>query len=60
VDQLLTQVAAVKILEVSQKLAQEKGFDIVLRTKDVVMYLRTPAISDLTSEVEKGLHLLFQ
>jgi Skp family chaperone for outer membrane proteins len=59
VDQLLTQVAAVKILEVSQKLAQEKGFDIVLRTKDVVMYLRSPAISDLTADVEQALWGLF-
>jgi Skp family chaperone for outer membrane proteins len=42
VDQLLTQVAATKILEISQQVAQEQGYDIVLRTKDVVMYLRTP------------------
>lgn len=59
VDQLLTQVAAVKILEISQKLAQEKGFDIVLRTKDVVMYLRSPVISDLTADVEQTLWGLF-
>ena len=59
VDQLLTQVAAVKILEISQKLAQEKGFDIVLRTKDVVMYFRSPAISDLTADVEQALWGLF-
>ena len=59
VDQLLTQVAAVKILEISQKLAQEKGFGIVLRTKDVVMYLRSPAISDLTADVEQALWVLF-
>jgi len=59
IDQLLTQVAAVKILEISQKLAQEKGFDIVLRTKDVVMYLRSPTVSDLTAEVEQALFGLF-
>jgi len=60
VDQLLTQVAATKILEISQQVAQEQGYDIVLRTKDVVMYLRTPAIADLTSEVEKHLSGLFR
>ncbi len=59
VDQLLTQVAAVKILEISQQVAQEQGYDIVLRTKDVVMYQRAPAISDLTPEVEKRLQNLF-
>jgi Skp family chaperone for outer membrane proteins len=59
VDQLLTQVAAVKILEISQQVAQERGYDIVLRTKDVVMYQRAPAISDLTPEVEKRLQNLF-
>jgi len=59
VDQLLTQVAAVKILEISQQVAQEQGYDIVLRTKDVVMYQRAPTITDLTSEVEKRLWNLF-
>lgn len=59
VDQLLTQVAAAKILEISQQVAQEQGYDIVLRTKDVVMYQRAPTITDLTSEVEKRLWNLF-
>ncbi len=59
VDQLLTQVAAVKILEISQQVAQEQGFDLVLRTKDVVMSYRAPAISELTAEVEKRLWNLF-
>lgn len=59
VDQLLTQVAAVKILEISQQVAQELGYDIVLRTKDVVMYQRAPAVANLTSEVEKRLWNLF-
>lgn len=59
VDQLLTQVAAAKILQISQQVAQEQGYDIVLRTKDVVMYQRAPAITDLSSEVEKRLWNLF-
>ncbi|MCS7240731.1 MAG: OmpH family outer membrane protein [Candidatus Bipolaricaulota bacterium] len=59
VDQLLTQVAAVKILEISQQVAQEQGYDIVFRTKDVVMYQRAPAVTDLSAEVEKRLWNLF-
>ncbi|MCS7240396.1 MAG: OmpH family outer membrane protein [Candidatus Bipolaricaulota bacterium] len=59
VDQLLTQVAATKILETSQQVAQELAYDLVLRTKDVVIYQRTSAIADLTPEVEKRLWLLF-
>ncbi len=59
VDQLLTQVAAVKILEISQQVAQELGYDMVLRTKDVVMYQRAPAITNLTPDVEGRLFALF-
>ncbi len=59
VDQLLTQVAAVKILQLSQQVAQELGYDVVLRTKDVVMYWRSPSLTDLTPEVEKRLLNLF-
>lgn len=58
-DQLLTQVAAVKILEISQQIAREKGYDIVLRTKDVVMYRREATVVDLSSDVEGRLWALF-
>ncbi len=58
-DQLLTQVAAVKILEVTQQVAKEKGFDFVVRTKDVVMYRREGAITDLSPDVEGRLYALF-
>lgn len=58
-DQLLTQVAAVKILEITQQIAREKAYDIVLRTKDVVMYRREGAIVDLSSDVEGRLWGLF-
>jgi len=56
VDQLLTQVAAVKILEISQKLAQEKGFDIVSVLKT---WSCTSAVSGLTADVEQALWGLF-
>jgi len=58
-DQLLTQVAAVKILEISQQIAREKGYDLVLRTKDVVMFRRESTVIDLSSDVEGRLWGLF-
>lgn len=58
-DQLLTQVAAVKILEISQQIAKEKGYDIVLRTKDVVMFRRESTVIDLSSDVEGRLWAVF-
>lgn len=58
-DQLLTQVAAVKILEISQQIAREKGYDLVLRTKDVVMFRRESTVVDLSSDVEGRLWGLF-
>lgn len=58
-DQLLTQVAAVKILEISQQIAKEQGYDLVLRTKDVVMFRREAAVVDLSSDVEGKLWGLF-
>lgn len=59
-DQLLTQVAAVKILEISQQIAKEKGYDLVLRTKDVVMFRRESIVVDLSSDVEGRLWGLFR
>ncbi|MBC7344006.1 MAG: OmpH family outer membrane protein [Clostridia bacterium] len=60
VDQLLTQVAAAKILEISQQVASEQGYDLVLRTKDVVMYRAPAVVIDLTPEVEQALRALFE
>ncbi len=58
-DQLLSQVAAVKIVEITQQVAREKGYDIVLRTKDVVMFRREPTVIDLSSDVEGRLWNVF-
>ncbi len=58
-DQLLTQVAAAKILDVAQGVAEEQGFDIVLRTKDVVMYRREAVVTDLSPDVEARVRALF-
>jgi len=58
-DQLLTQVAAAKIAEVSQQMGREAGYDLVLRKKEVVIYWDGSVVSDLTSAVEPRLWRLF-
>jgi len=58
-DQLLTQVAAAKMVEITQQVAREKGYDLVVRTKDVVMFRRESTIVDLSSDVEGRLWTLF-
>ncbi len=60
VDQLLTQLAATKILKISQQVASEQGYDLVLRTKDVVMSRAPAVVVDLTPEVERALRALFE
>lgn len=59
-DDLLTQVAAVKIVEVTQQVALAQGYDLAIRTKDVVMFRSPTVIIDLSSEVEPGLWALFR
>ncbi|MBC7219900.1 OmpH family outer membrane protein [Candidatus Bipolaricaulota bacterium] len=58
-DELLTQVAAVKIVEISQQIAKEQGYDLVLRTRDVVVFRREATVVDLSSDVEGRLWRLF-
>lgn len=58
-DQLLTQVAAAKMVEITQQVAREKGYDLVVRTKDVVMFRRESTVVDLSSDVEGRLWGLF-
>lgn len=58
-DQLLTQIAAAKIVEVTQDVAQEKGYDLVLRRKDVMVFRNAETIDDLSPLVEQRLWRLF-
>ncbi len=58
-DQLLTQVAASKIVEISQQVGREEGYDLVLRKKEVIVYWDGGVIKDLTSTVEPRLWRLF-
>jgi len=59
-DQLLTQAAAAKIVEIAQQVAREKGFDLVLRKKDVLIYYNSGTVSDISGDVEGRLWNLFQ
>jgi len=59
-DHHLTQLAAVKILEIARQVAEETGMDLVLRTQDVVLYHREAEVIDLSPAVEARLRALFQ
>ncbi|MCD6128501.1 OmpH family outer membrane protein [Candidatus Bipolaricaulota bacterium] len=58
-DQLLTQAAAAKIVEIAQQVAKEKGFDLVLRKKDVLIYRNEETVTDISGDVEGRLWGLF-
>lgn len=51
-DQGLTQAATLKIVQVAQRLAVERGFDMVLRVKNVLVYRNPAALVDITDEVK--------
>lgn len=57
-DQLLIQVAAAKIVEISQQVGREGGYDLVLRKKDVLIYCNEMAVRDISDEVETRLRNL--
>ena len=47
-DQLLTQAATSKIVEAANKVAVANGYDLVLRTKNVIIYRNTAKLVDIT------------
>ncbi|MGC9530294.1 MAG: hypothetical protein ACP5G2_06810 [Candidatus Bipolaricaulaceae bacterium] len=58
-DQLLTQAAAAKIVEIAQQVGDEEDYDLVLRKKDVLIYRQEGAVSDISPSVEQRLWNLF-
>jgi len=58
-DQSLTQAATSKIVEAANKIAQKNGYDLVLQSKNVIIYGDTRTITDITDLVrhEIALHL---
>ncbi len=54
-DQLLTQAATAKIVQAANKVAVDKGYDLVLRTKNVIVYRNTAKLTDITDLVKHEL-----
>ena len=54
-DQLLTQAATVKIVQASEKVAVKNGFDLVLRSKNVIVYRNASRLTDITDLVRREL-----
>jgi len=51
-DQGMTSVATLKIVQVAQQIAVRRGFDMVLRVKNVLVYRNPAALTDITEEVK--------
>jgi Skp family chaperone for outer membrane proteins len=54
-DQLLTQAATAKIVQAAEKVAVENGYDLVLRTTNVIVYRNTAKLVSLTDLVKHEL-----
>jgi len=54
-DQLLTQAATSKIVKAAEKIAVENGYDLVLRSKNVIIYRNTAKLVDITDVVKAEL-----
>jgi len=52
-DELLTQAATAKIVQAANKIAEREGYDIVLRTKNVIVYRNSSKIEDITELVKQ-------
>jgi len=54
-DQLLTQAATAKIVQAANNVAVDQGYDLVLRTKNVIVYRNTAKMTDITDLVKHEL-----
>ena len=54
-DQLLTQAATAKIVQAAEKVAKENGYDLVLRTANVIVYRNTEKLISITDLVKHEL-----
>lgn len=54
-DQLLTQAATAKIVQAAEKVAVGNGYDLVLRTQNVIIYRNTAKLVDITDLVKHEL-----
>ena len=54
-DQLLTKAATAKIVQAANNVAVDQGYDLVLRTKNVIVYRNTAKMTDITDIVKRDL-----
>jgi len=54
-DQLLVQAATAKVVQAAKEVALEKGYDLVLNYKNVLVYWNAASIADITDLVEAKL-----
>lgn len=54
-DQLLTKAATTKIVQAANKVAVDNGYDLVLRTQNVIVYRNTAKLTDITDLVKHEL-----
>ena len=54
-DQLLTQAATAKIVQAAEKVAVDNGYDLVLRTANVIVYRNTAKLVSITDLVKHEL-----
>ena len=54
-DQLLTKAATAKIVQAANNVAVDQGYDLVLRTKNVIVYRNTAKMTDITDLVKHEL-----
>jgi len=58
-DQALTQIATTKIVEAAHRIAQSNGYDLVLQSKNVIIYGDARTITDITDLVRYEISLHF-
>ncbi len=51
-DQLLTQAATVKIVQSAQRIAVQRGYDLVIRVKNVIVYSNPASLTNITDSVK--------
>jgi len=52
-DGYVTSAATTKLVQATEKVAHDAGFDIVIRKKDVIMYRNSLTVPDITEEVKR-------
>ena len=51
-DGYVTQAATAKLVQATEKIANQYGYDLVIRKKDIIMYRNAATIDDITDLVK--------